>query len=508
MTDRPQRIRILDQFERPQSLDGGMDQFQHLPGTHGLLLLGLGPKPATLAQAVGNVPADYLESPDFVRQMPASWQHQIPGHWRRLSIDDLHDVPPPQCTSLLYRPNLRLFPDFWAPVLAARRLAQFPCANKSAKRSVWLPSSERGLLTRELDLALHKAGLATRFLPTSIEPPDLIHALREERPDLFLCVNFQGLDAYGQSFAILERLGIPVAVWCVDNPFHLLPRLKSEFWKRCLLFVTDDWFLRPLLEHGARCVHHLPLAASPELFQAKGAFNAPELAERIVFVGRSAFAGKNAFFAGCRVSGSDMEAAMTLLAKGRRPDFSWWRERLGPERLWPGKNVRDIGFAAEQCSWQWRMAGLLAAAECAPLTVFGDQGWLKLRANGQVSVREEVDYYGPLADIYCQARYTLNLTSLLLPHGLTQRHFDVWSVGGFLLTDQTPGLRLFDPELAAETAFNRAVDLSSLIRRLENDPALVAHLRTAWQKHVLDRHTYDQRVATVLEIVASGQGKM
>ncbi len=501
MTDRPQRIRILDQFDRPQSLAGDMDQFQHLPGTHGLLLLGLGPKPAALAQAVDNVPAAYVESPDFIRQMPASWQQQIPGHWRRLTIDDLCDGRSLHCTALFYRPNLRLFPDFWAPVLAARNLAQLPVADKRTTKSVWLPSSERGLLTRELDLALGKAGVATRLLPAALEPPDLVHALREERPDLFLCVNFQGLDAYGQSFAILERLGIPVAVWCVDNPFHLLPRLKSEFWKHCLLFVTDDWFIGPLLEHGARCVQHLPLAASPELFQAKGAFNAPELAERIVFVGRSAFADKDAFFAGCRVSGSDMEAAVTLLAKGRRPDFSWWRERLGPERLWPGNNVRNIGFAAEQCNWQWRMSGLQAAAGCAPLTVFGDQGWLMLKAIAEVNVCGEVDYYGPLADIYLQARYTLNLTSLLLPHGLTQRHFDVWSVGGFLLTDQTPGLRLFDPELAAETAFNRAVDLPSLIRRLENDPKLIAHLRTAWQKHILARHTYDQRVAAVLEII-------
>lgn len=505
MIDRPHRIRILDQFDRPQSLAFGMEQFQRLPGTHGLLLLGLGPEPAALARAVGNIPAAYVESPDFARQMPASWHRHIPGHWRRLTIADLGAMHSPQCTTLFYRPNLRLFPDFWAPVLAARSLAHLPGDLRRATKSVWLPSSEHGLLTRELDSALRKAGLATRLLPVTMEPPELVQALREARPDLFFCVNFQGLDAYGQSFAILERLDIPVAVWCVDNPFHLLPRLKSAFWKRCLLFVTDDWFMRPLLDHGARRVHHLPLAASPELFQAKGAFNAPDLADGIVFVGRSAFADKDAFFAGCRVSDADMEAAATFSAQGQRPDFSWWRERFGQERLWPGNTVREIGFAAEQCNWQWRMAGLRAAAGCAPLTVFGDQGWLMLRAKAKVNVLEEVDYYGPLADIYHQARYTLNLTSLLLPHGLTQRHFDVWSAGGFLLTDQTPGLRLFDPELAGETAFNRADDLPALIRRLENDPPLVAHLRKAWQQHILARHTYDQRVAGVLEILADEQ---
>jgi spore maturation protein CgeB len=112
-----------------------------------------------------------------------------------------------------------------------------------------------------------------------------------------------------------------------------------------------------------------------------------------------------------------------------------------------------------------------------------------------------VDYYGPLAQIYRHARFTLNLTSLLLPHGLTQRNFDVWAAGGFLLTDHTPGLAIFDPKLAQEVAFTTPTSLHDLIRRLDSDASLPDDLKRAWRDHILKKHLYSQRIIVVLETV-------
>lgn len=500
---RPLRIQIANQFGQRQSLDDAREQFLPMSGGNGLLLLGLGPDPAALAAATKDQsPVAYLEAPDFSRQMLASWFQGIPGHWQAISRADLEKPELLRRKALFYRPNLRLFPDFWAPVLAAKSLERIPLSEAADRMTVWMPASEKGLLIKELAHAFAKAGLNVEILPENPAPAALLDRLREHRPSLFFCVNFQGLDPYGQNAAALHQLNVPVAIWCVDNPFHLLPALKSTFWQRCTLFVTDDWFLRPLQEHGAQHVFHLPLAADPEHFQPQGALLDASLAEKIVFVGRSSFPDKDSFFAGCALPRELMTQANAMMDQSRRPDFAWWWEHSGQVPLWPGKAVRQIGFASEQCSQKWRVAHLSVAAQDGRLTVFGDQGWRPLLPKS-VELRPEMDYYGPLPDIYRQARYTLNLTSLLLPHGLTQRHFDVWTVGGFLLTDNTPGLNIFDQELVHETAFAKTEDLLGCIRRLEREQNLAEQLRTGWRKHILNKHTYDQRMATVLNAVAN-----
>ena len=58
-----------------------------------------------------------------------------------------------------------------------------------------------------------------------------------------------------------------------------------------------------------------------------------------------------------------------------------------------------------------------------------------------------VDYYAMLPALYRAAPFTLDVTSLLLPGGLTQRHFDVWQAGGFLLTATGSGMDIFLPIL-------------------------------------------------------------
>jgi len=156
---------------------------------------------------------------------------------------------------------------------------------------------------------------------------------------------------------------------------------------------------------------------------------------------------------------------------------------LGLSSLWPGTAVRQAGLGAETCSQWHRTLWLRAACELG-LTVFGDEGWYALLASGgtRPDIRPPLDYYGSLSGVYASARYSLNLTSLLLPSGLTQRHFDVWTAGGFLLTDSTPGLDIFPDELTAPIRLASFRDLPGVVDRLERDPALYRHLQIAWRE--------------------------
>ena len=134
-----------------------------------------------------------------------------------------------------------------------------------------------------------------------------------------------------------------------------------------------------------------------------------------------------------------------------------------------------------------------------PTTIYGDAAWRKLAPGAALG--GPVDYYGALAGLYAGAAVTVNLTSPLLPRGLTQRHFDVWAAGGLLVTDATPGLDLFAAALTAPITFTRPGDIGSLARELARDKALRADLTATWQELVRTRHTYVHRLSALLEMV-------
>lgn len=504
MTQRPQRTRIRNEFEKLQTLLGGESQFQRLSGGPDVVILGTGPEPAELAHVVGAGRAVYvIEAPQFKAQMPASWGEAIPGHWQFIDPEDLDDELAARSEVWIYQPAVRLFPSFWAPITGKVRLLKSQgMAPASGGNSVILPASHDGLLTRELREALEKQSFAVREVAPQSIGRDLPAMLRDERPALFLSVNFRGLDPHGEVFHLLHAAGVPVCAWCVDNPFHLISGLRSPFWRQTHLAVTDAWFINPLAKHGAQSVFHMPLATSPAIFAGATA-NIPDLAKRMAFVGRSAFPGRGSFFAACKVPQWQAEAAEMLVAEGGRPDYAWWLERLDIWPLWPDLDARRVGLGAENAGRERRFACVQAAASELPLTIYGDEGW-RDALPPEAELRAPVDYYNGLAGVYRSAAWTLNVTSLLLPRGLTQRHFDVWAAGGFLITDDTPGLDIFPAELAREISFSKAADIAPLARRLMPGSSLRSDLAEAWTSHILTHHTYDVRVADLVDRFGSG----
>lgn len=519
-TGRPRRQRILDALGLPKTLPASAQDFLPLgpavSGQQDVLLLGLGPEPERLAQLLpalrGSGRVAFIEAPELAAQLGEDWRARIPGQWQELPLADAAACAK-TARVLLYRPGPRLFPDFWGPLLARLQAAALPqnLAQAVDKDLVWLPGGEADLLRRELREAFESLGFRVRQLPDETAVRDLLAG--GERPALYFSVNFRGLDPLGQAAHLLEAAGTSVAVWCVDNPLHLLSGLKARFWTRLPLFVTDDWFLAPLRTLGATNAQHLPLAARAREVTGPARAPAPafaDLAQRLAFVGRSAFPGKADFFAGCTLPAAARTEAERLLAQGGRPDFGWWLSRLGIEQLWPGTEVRRAGFCAEETGRAWRTTCLrraqedLAGGQTGGLAVFGplegEDGWRGLLPEG-TDLRGPVDYYAVLPDLCASAGACLNCTSPLLPHGLTQRHFDVWAWGGLLLTDATPGLSLFPSDLTREISFRRPEDIAPRLRALRASASGAEGLKQAWRAELAARHTYAHRVRTVLEAV-------
>ncbi|WMW65518.1 glycosyltransferase [Nitratidesulfovibrio liaohensis] len=559
--------RILPDGILPATFDMLPPRGQGADAPAEVVVLGPGPNPATARRALEgalaglrktdarsgkhSAPAVHvIECPAFIHHMEeatrGTWRAAIPVGWTLAAPDDFPPDRLARALVVVYREAERLFPTFWGPLLGAARAVRMAPAlalppkgmaghagpRSARSRTVLLPGTEGSLLLPELESALAAEGLTPRRADPDTLHADLPRLLADQRPDLLLSVNLQGLDAWGERFHLLRACGVDVAIWCVDNPFHLLSALRGPWWRGALLCVTDASFIPLLRAHGAQRVLHLPLATGPEFFgpppSAEGhaagttqpsPAGMPPL-NPVVFVGRSAFPGKGGFFAGQRIAPALLDEALGLLDTPGlrpdfhcRPDFHWWTMRLGIAQLWPGNAVRAAGLGAEECALARRVRCLNAAAPHG-LTVFGDAGWLPLLPPG-TDLRPPVDYYATLPDVYRAARWSLNVTSLLLPAGLTQRHFDVWAAGGFCITDDTPGLDIFPEELRREIAFSPARSggnatappaatgdapgLGALLHRLEGDPTLRADLAAAWRAHILSHHTYRHRVRALCE---------
>ena len=500
---RPRYATIADELGLTKSMPASADQFEWRPG-HGsgqspTVFLGLGPEPDKLPEWF-DLPPDkpvlYLESQTFMDQIDG-YAARIPAHFIHISPDEFTATLAGEARAARYLPAHRAFPSFFAPLTA--RLTLGGRSRTRLDRTVWLPCGDSDLLVSELTAAFTAKGYSVRHMdhealgkhPGAVLP-DL---LREGVPDLFFSVNFKGLDHYGLGYALLREAGAEVGVWLVDNPFNVLPSVRSGYWRDARLFVTDHSFIGPLIQAGARKVTHLPLAAAPALMDGTTLpDHARDLAGKLVFVGRSAFPDRDKFFAGETVP--DEARSLVLGDNGtRRYDYHWWRDRLGVDALWPGNAGRAVGAGTEFASRAWKFRCLEAAGR---ITVFGDDGWHELD-NPDADLRGPLDYYAHLPAVYREAAVTLNVTGLQLPAGLNQRNFDVWCAGGFLITDTHPGLSIFPPGLTEPIAYARPEEIHDLVIRYREDTRTRRDLQQAWRECILRDHTYESRAETILK---------
>ncbi|WP_421902943.1 glycosyltransferase family protein [Maridesulfovibrio sp.] len=490
---RPERIRIKNESGLEQSLPEGERYFQDLGGKGKILFLGLGPTPAQAAALFpGEENIHYIECPAMLKQMRPGYV--IPENFVQLKIDQAGDLS--DFRIMLYTPNKRLFPSFWEPLLSKLNIGRAGIMRKTRSKTVWIPGDKNSLLVPELCRAFAAEGFSYRVIEPDAMRKNLLSLLHSELPELFLSVNFSGLDNAGETFFMLREAGIKVAVWMVDNPFHILSGIKSTYWREVPTMVTDHWFIPVLEKHGAKQVGHLPLATDPQIFNP-AVKPYPNLEERTVFVGRSSFPAKNNFFAGCSFSVSDEQKTLQTINCAEKPDFEWWATMDGLKRFWPGQQVRNTGFKTEQSGLLWRILSLQNAG--SELTIFGDEGWEQYLPDADL--RPPVDYFSELPEIYAGGGISLNMTSPLLPCGLTQRNFDVWAAGGFLLSDYTPGLSIFPGELLDHCTFKTPAELPAKIDFIKSNPKLKIELSKNWQELIIKKHTYKEIIHKLLSFI-------
>lgn len=497
---RPARLRLPDFAGRSITLPDNPESWDELLASgKNLLLLGLGPgNPASLP-FVKNVEESggrifWLEDESTFNALAQAQERAIPQSWTRLR--ELNETVLNDCQIYFYRVGLRLAPDFWSPLLGELDARKFHCKSHGKSTSLWLPGNERQLLHLELKNAFSNVGFAKicETMPHSIG--ELTKSWSNDAPDFVLSVNFRGLDPDGRIFQLCQALEIPVAIWLVDNPWNLLSGVRLPWWKKANLFLTDASFIPDLRALGAERLYFCPLAASSHMLKAQAL---PPGNGAPLFVGRSSFPDHAAFFSGIGHDAALEKMANDMVLQARQqadlPDCHWWSKKYSLEP-WPGLAYRKIGHGADKCSALNR-ARWLQTVRKSGLKLIGDAGWQKFLPD--IQIFPPVDYYGVLAKEYRNAECVLNVTSLLLPHSLNQRHFDVWTSGGFLLSDATPGLEIFPEELVRPIVLNHPDEFSERLNYFRRNHSRKAELIRAWQELIEGHHLYEHRVRSILD---------
>lgn len=528
---RPLRLKVRDARGGLRSLPGAELAYAPWPGgdPSRLVLFGLGAEPLALAARIPHeVRVGYWVAPELWEQLPDEARRKIPAAWTRLDADAACGwVGLGAC--VWEEPfGLKLFPETTAPVKArllraaaeararaaggdadapakdqpGRGDARTPAQGQPGERGPLAPGragtmlvaqGSRTLIGRELAAAASELGFTVlSHAPAHIEA-HLADILAGQAVDVFVSINFEGLDPLGVNAELCRAYGVRLGVWLVDNPLHLLSGVSSAYWKDCPLLLSDESFAPLLRGLGARAVWPLALGAASHFFTGP----VPAGCERfpgVVFVGRSEFPGRESFFAGLSLPGDLWDEAVALLDAGGRPDFAWWLDRLSPAPLWPGRAVRLAGLGAVAANRLYRARILEALGRRFPLRVHGDAAFKEL-VDAPFEMAGPVDYYGRLSAVYAGAGVNLALGSLLLPWGLTQRHFDVPAAGGRLVSDATPGLAVFGQDASLVPAFRTKDELCELVEAALSGPSDQRPLSEV----VRLRHQYVHRLRGLLE---------
>jgi spore maturation protein CgeB len=310
----------------------------------------------------------------------------------------------------------------------------------------------------------------------------------------------RGLDRRGIVAGILERLGIPLALWFVDSPEFILYGEALPPPAGCHVFMWDRSYV-PAVEALGYQVSYLPLAADTTL--AAAAKVRKEFCAPVSFVGNSLVSGFLARlavkFPATHETVAFAEQAVDRIIAHRGDQLRLLDELMAEGAQFLPNDDAQLFFRAyllhsATSAYRTRLLrGLLPLG----LTFFGDpNGWQRI-FGPDIRALPDVNYFHETPVVYASAGVNINATSLQMPHTVNQRVFDVPLCNGFLITDNQGALfELFDED---EIAVYHTVDeAAEMTRDFLGQPQLRQEITRKAKMRVLTEHTYKRRMALVI----------
>ena len=417
---------------------------------------------------------------------------------------------------------LRLDPDYYGGLLQALEASRKADFWSKARQPRFARTQPRVLLFQrpyflmsEIAQALTALDLPWRGLDVGPGPElrpgfleDLLAAALDFQPDFALTVNHFGLDREGRMSELLERLGLPLASWFVDNPHLILSRYQGLNRPGTALFTWDRDNLESLAALGFGQAHYLPLATDPRRFRP-GAGELPEAWRADVsFVGnsmrravdacRESLAGHPELVEGyeslAAAFAASSETSVERFLRARAPE-TWARSAALPDLE---SRLAFESLLTWEATRQYRLDCVGRLLPLRPL-VAGDEGWRTALGAGDWRWHPPLDYGRDLPRFYAAATVNFNCTSRQMKGAVNQRVFDVPACGGFLLSDAGPQLAdLFEPGREC-AVFEEPGEIEDCARRWLKDGQGRRRLAGRARARVLAEHTYEHRLRTLIE---------
>jgi spore maturation protein CgeB len=283
----------------------------------------------------------------------------------------------------------------------------------------------------------------------------LLRAIVAHRPDMLLTINYMGFDTGGTVGELLDAVGLPTAIWFVDNPMFAAQGYLPLPHEQTSLFSWDRTFVPVLAQLGAKDVHHLPLATDPNTFHAGHAVASKPYT--VSFVGSSLVGlearWRNRLQPPQRAAAAQLAQAL-LADRGVMVTQSVQACRPIDQKM---LILAYANFVASSHYRRVQLEGLVGEG----LTIFGDAGWRDQLPLAQL--QPGFNYGVCLAAVYGASVVNINATNLQMPATVNQRVFDVPAAGGLLLSDRQAELPdYFEPgrEVVVYDGPEHAADLA------------------------------------------------
>ncbi len=385
-----------------------------------------------------------------------------------------------------------------------------------AKKPRILLLTSQYFLLGELQAACERLGVEHLLMDWGVREMELdafvskmVSTLTSFKPDFVLTVNHLGVDHEGVLMTLLSKFDIPLASWFVDNPHLILGSYENACEGRFAIFTWDVDNLAPLRGEGFNDVFYLPLGADPTRLVPGRRKPVTKWRAPISFVGNSMLAKTLKRLEAAMPSKRLVESGFMVAKAFGESD----EPRVGPFLARHFPELRDDfegletpvrkqafeTFITWQSTLMYRLDCVLRILDFDALIV-GDPGWNEL-LNGRKGWRyhSELSYYEDLPDFYPLSDINFNCTSQQMKGAVNQRVFDVPCCGAFLLTDYRRQLEaLFEPE--QEIVFYKHPDqIPGQVDMYLNAPDERKRIAEAARKRILAEHTYDHRMATLME---------
>jgi len=371
-------------------------------------------------------------------------------------------------------------------------------------------------LIGELKAACERLGIEHLLVDLGAKEMDLdefvslmTSTLSSFKPDFVLTVNHLGVDHEGILASILNKHGVPLASWFVDNPHLILGSYQNLHGTRTAIFTWDNDTVDSLSKVGFQNVFYLPLGADPTRLTPHRSEPVEEWRSDISFVGNSmlkktlmrlqaAMPSQRLVESGLLVAQAFGDANEQCAGRFLMREFPELRDDFEALETIQRKQAFET-FITWQSTLMYRLDCVLHILDFNPLIV-GDQGWNELlKARDGWRYMSELSYYEDLPDFYPLSSINFNCTSKQMKGAVNQRVFDVPCCSAFLLTDYRRQVEdLFEP--GSEIVFyNHPDEIPGLVDIYLNAPDKRQAVAQAARKRVLAEHTYDHRMAALVE---------